>query len=73
MIGLEGKNALIIGATSGIGQAIAIKLAQLGCNIAINYRKNLKAAADPEEMALQKACGNIENCGVKSLLIQGDV
>ncbi len=24
-------------------------------------------------MALQKACGNIENCGVKSLLIQGDV
>lgn len=24
-------------------------------------------------MALQKACGNIENCGVKSLLLQGDV
>jgi glucose 1-dehydrogenase len=29
--------------------------------------------ADTEEMALQKACGNIENCGVKSLLIQADV
>ncbi|MBG1241495.1 glucose 1-dehydrogenase [Nostoc sp. NZL] len=73
MIGLKGKNALITGATSGIGQAIAIRLAQQGCNIAINYRKSPEAAADTEEMALQKACGNIENCGVKSLLIQGDV
>ncbi|HBE48224.1 MAG TPA: sugar dehydrogenase, partial [Cyanobacteria bacterium UBA11369] len=26
-----------------------------------------------EEMAMQKACGDIENCGVKSLLVQGDV
>jgi glucose 1-dehydrogenase len=24
-------------------------------------------------MAMQKACGDIESCGVKSLLIQGDV
>ncbi|MGF2037568.1 MAG: glucose 1-dehydrogenase [Nostoc sp. CmiVER01] len=73
MIGLKGKNALITGATSGIGQAIAIRLAEEGCNIAINYRKDPEAAADTEEMALQKACGNIENCGVKSLLVQGDV
>jgi glucose 1-dehydrogenase len=73
MIGLKGKNALITGATSGIGQAIAIRLAQEGCNIAINYRKNPEAAADTEEMALQESCGNIENCGVKSLLVQGDV
>ncbi len=73
MIGLKGKNALITGATSGIGQAIAIRLAQEGCNIAINYRKSPEAAVNTQEMALQKACGNIENCGVKSLLVQGDV
>ncbi|MBW4425867.1 MAG: glucose 1-dehydrogenase [Nostoc desertorum CM1-VF14] len=73
MIGLKGKNALITGATSGIGQAIAIRLAQEGCNIAINYRKDPEAAAETEEMALQKACGNIENCGVKSLPVHGDV
>ncbi|MBW4612372.1 MAG: SDR family oxidoreductase [Desmonostoc vinosum HA7617-LM4] len=73
MIGLEGKNALITGATSGIGQAIAIRLAQQGCNIAINYRKDPQKGVDAEEMAIQKACGDINNCGVKSLLVQADV
>ncbi len=73
MIGLKGKNALITGATSGIGQAIAIRLAQEGCNIAINYRKDPETGAETEEMALQKTCSNVDNCGVKSLLVQGDV
>ncbi|MBD2294839.1 SDR family oxidoreductase [Anabaena sphaerica FACHB-251] len=73
MNGLKGKNTLITGASSGIGQAIAVRLAQEGCNIAINYRKSPAGAEDTEEMALQKACADIENCGVKSLLVQGDV
>lgn len=45
MKGLTGKNVLITGASSGIGQSIAIRLAQEGCNIAINYRKNTEEAA----------------------------
>lgn len=73
MKGLKGKNLLVTGATSGIGQAIAIRFAQEGCNIAINYRKSPEGAEDTEEMAMQKACGDVENCGVKSLLVQGDV
>ncbi|MBW4556331.1 MAG: glucose 1-dehydrogenase [Trichormus sp. ATA11-4-KO1] len=73
MKGLQGKNALITGATSGIGQAIAVKLAEEGCNIAINYRKNPESGSDTEEMAVQKACADIENCGMQSLLVQGDV
>lgn len=73
MKGLKGKNALVTGASSGIGQAIAIRLAQEGCNIAINYRKSEEEASETEEMAMQKACGQVEECGVQSLLIQGDV
>ncbi|WP_431661478.1 SDR family oxidoreductase [Pantanalinema rosaneae] len=73
MKGLTGKTALITGASSGIGQAIAIRLAQEGCHIAINYRKSPEGAEDTEEQAMQAACGEVENCGVRSLLIQGDV
>lgn len=42
MKGLKGKNALITGATSGIGKVIAIGLATEGCNIAINYRRKIE-------------------------------
>lgn len=36
---LKNKNAIITGATRGIGREIAITLAKNGANIAINYRK----------------------------------
>ncbi|MBC7109786.1 MAG: 3-oxoacyl-ACP reductase FabG [Archaeoglobi archaeon] len=41
---LEGKVALVTGASRGIGKAIAIKLAEKGCRVAINYRKNEEEA-----------------------------
>ena len=36
---LEGKTALVTGATRGIGRAIAVKFAQAGANIAFTYRQ----------------------------------
>jgi 3-oxoacyl-[acyl-carrier protein] reductase len=41
---LKNKTILITGASSGIGQAIAVSCAQKGANVLINYRKNLKGA-----------------------------
>ena len=41
---LKDKKILITGASSGIGQAIAISCAQKGASVLISYRKNLKGA-----------------------------
>jgi glucose 1-dehydrogenase len=69
--GLVGKIALVTGASSGIGQAIAIRLAQEGCNVAINYRKDRDEAELTRAVALQKAAesGHVD---VQVRLIQGD-
>ncbi len=73
MKGLTGKTALITGASSGIGQAIAIRLAEEGCNIVINYRSSPDDAEATRRQAIEKACKDIEVCGVQALLVQGDV
>ncbi len=37
MKGLQGKKALVTGGSSGIGQAIAVRLGEEGVDVAINY------------------------------------
>ncbi|MGY0691522.1 3-oxoacyl-[acyl-carrier-protein] reductase [Virgibacillus sp. FSP13] len=62
---LQGKNALVTGASRGIGRAIALELAKQGANVAVNYAgSEAKAQAVVEE---------IEKLGVKSFKVQADV
>ena len=41
---LEGKTAIITGATRGIGRGIALVFAQHGCNVAFTYSSSVEAA-----------------------------
>ena len=57
--------AIVTGSATGLGAAIAKRLASKGCNVVINYTRS---EADAEETAA--AC---ENLGVEALLCRADV
>ena len=62
---LEGKKALVTGASRGIGRAIALALAEAGADVAINYAGSAQAAAE--------TAAAVEALGRKALLVQADV
>ena len=49
MKGLQGKKALVTGGSSGIGQAIAIRLGEEGVDVAINYVGPAEGAEETRE------------------------
>lgn len=64
MAGLEGKVALVTGATGGIGRGAALKLAARGASVVVNGRNPDKGAAVVAE---------IEKLGAKAIFAAGDV
>ncbi len=65
---LEGKNVLITGASSGIGRAIAIRFAQEGANVAINYY-----GGQPMAEATLEMVRNARTDQGKQILLPSDV
>src|SRR3712207_1858967 len=72
MRGLQGKNVLVTGGTSGIGQAMAVRFAEHGANVAINYLRHPEDAAETEEQ-VHDCVRRVKEEGVKEVLVGGDV
>jgi hypothetical protein len=72
MHGIRGKNVLVTGGSSGIGQAIAIRFAQEGANVAINYRKGAAEAEHTHEI-IHASMDEMMQHGGKHILVQADV
>ena len=60
-----GKISLVTGASRGVGAAVALKLAEAGCGVMLNYRSKAPRA---EEIAAQ-----IEALGRRAVLFQADL
>ena len=72
MPGLGGKNVLVTGGTSGIGQATAVRLAEHGANVAINYLATPDEASGTEEQ-VHTCLRTVRRHGVRDVLVRGDV
>ena len=65
MFDLLGKVALVTGGSRGIGRAIAIRLAEQGANVIVNYVRHKRDAGD--------TVAEVEKLGRKCLLVKANV
>ncbi len=59
------KKVLVTGASKGIGSATAVAFAKQGCSVAINYKKDKKAA--------EKVLDECQKHSGKNIIIQADI
>jgi glucose 1-dehydrogenase len=62
---LKGQKALVTGANSGIGKAVAISLGQAGADVVVNFVRG--------EDAAHEAADTIKASGSSAIAVQGDV
>jgi glucose 1-dehydrogenase len=78
MIGLQGKTAIVTGGSSGIGQAIAVRLGQEGVDVAINYVGPLEGADETRtaiEAGVRTCVDEVNSCPAPSraIVVEADV
>ncbi len=76
MKGLRGKVAVVTGGSSGIGQAIAIRLGQEGADVAINYVGRPEGAEETKESiehGVDICMKQMSEAGTKPILVAADV
>jgi len=74
--GLSGRSVLVTGASSGIGQAIAVRFGEERANVAINYPKSLRKARETErevEAAVNRCHERLRGFEVRTTLVKADV
>jgi glucose 1-dehydrogenase len=74
--GLQGKVAIVTGGSSGIGQAIAIRLGEEGVNVAVNYvgrPAGAEATKEAIEHGVDMCLKNLAESGTHPVLVDADV
>jgi glucose 1-dehydrogenase len=74
--GLQGKKALVTGGSSGIGQAIAIRLGEEGVDVAVNYVGRPEGAEETREAiehGVHLCMKQLSASGTKPILVAADV
>src|SRR6185503_12982439 len=62
---LKGQRAIVTGASSGIGEGVALALGEAGADVVVNYARH----REPAEQVAQK----IRDSGAKALVFDADV
>lgn len=62
---IDGRFALVTGASKGIGRAVALRLGEMGVNVAVNYNSSPDAARATVELLRER--------GVESFAVRADV
>jgi 3-oxoacyl-[acyl-carrier protein] reductase len=62
---VRGKAAIVTGSATGMGRSTALMLAELGCNVVVNYSRSEAEARD--------TAAEVEKRGAEALLVQADV